>query len=121
MSSQTAPWHSAPMCRESDFDRPNTESDDVIAVDGPSTDRGPGPEGAAEVLERIRAGEVGTVIVGGCDTNGIFRAKRLSAGRFAGMLPEPIVPVGPEVLSMDYADFPQARPPDFEGWWPDWT
>jgi glutamine synthetase len=75
---------------------------------------------AAQVLEGIRAGDFDEVIVGGCDLNGVFRAKRIPAARFAAM-DEPGVEFSEYMWVMDIDDYPQPRPEGFQGWWPDWT
>lgn len=74
---------------------------------------------AAAVLDQIRTGEISTVIVGGCDVNGVFRAKRLPSRRFAARS-EPFVEFSEYMWAMDIDDFPQPRPAGFTGSWPEW-
>jgi glutamine synthetase len=79
-----------------------------------------GPEGAHSILEKIRAGEIETVVVGGCDMNGVFRAKRMPAQRF-GASDEPYVEFSEYMWAMDIDEYAQPRPADFKGWWPEWS
>lgn len=77
-------------------------------------------EHVGRVRQLIKEYELDTVIVGGCDINGIFRGQRLPAWRFER---EPDAPVYfcDHVVTMDVEIEPIPREPDFEGWWPDWS
>ncbi len=85
---------------------------DPVAPDRPNT-----AADAAEVMNAIRSGEITTVIVGGCDLSGVFRAKRISAERFLGS-DEPSVQFSEYTFVIDIADHVQPRPEGYEGWWP---
>jgi glutamine synthetase len=95
------------------------QSHDSIAASG-STFEDQAPEDAATVLEQIRSGQITTVIVGGCELNGVFCAKRVPSSRFAASS-EPSVEFSEYMWAMDLDQIPQPRPPDFEGWWPTWS
>src|SRR6185503_11030256 len=71
-------------------------------------------------IEQIRTGEITTVVAGGCDLNGTFRAKRFPAERIAGK-PAPEVEFSEAIWTMDLVDFPQPTPPGYEGTWPSWA
>lgn len=73
---------------------------------------------AAAVMEQIRSGEIATVIVGGCDLNGLYRAKRMPADRFAAK-DRPGLEFSEYMWAMDVDDYPQPTPEGIEGW-PDW-
>ena len=79
-----------------------------------------GADDAETVLQQIRSGAISTVIVGGCDLNGIFRAKRIPAERFAAS-PEPTVEFSEYMWAMDIDEVALPRPENFEGWWPTWA
>lgn len=79
-----------------------------------------GSDDAATVLEQIRSGEIATVVVGGCDHNGVFRAKRVPGQRFAAAA-EPRIEISEYVWVMDLDDYAQPAPAGFAGWWPDWA
>ena len=72
---------------------------------------------AAEVMNAIRAGEITTVIVGGCDLSGTFRARRISADRFLAS-EEPGMQISEYTFVVDIADHVQPPPEGYEGWWP---
>lgn len=91
---------------------------DSIALDRLSADGRPSPADSAAVLEQIRSGEIDTVIVGGCDLGGVFRAKRVPAERFASM-EEPLIEFSEYMWAMDIDDYAQPTPDGIEGW-PDW-
>jgi glutamine synthetase len=92
---------------------------DPIALDPPKTNGRGAPQDASAVMEQIRSGEISTVIMGGCDLAGIFRAKRIPASRFAGSA-EPMIEFSEYMWAMDIDDFPQPPPGHIEGW-PDWS
>jgi glutamine synthetase len=75
---------------------------------------------AADVLEQLRAGELDTVIVGGCDTNGVFRAKWVTAEKFLRRL-ESGFELSEYVWGLDIADEAQPPPPGLEDVWPWWA
>lgn len=60
-----------------------------------------------------------TVVLGGCDTNGTFRAKRLPADRFAGGA-APAVSFSDGIWAMDLHDALQPPPSGFAHWFPSW-
>lgn len=93
---------------------------DPIALDRSQSNGRSAPQDAAAVLEQIRSGEISTVVVGGCDQNGIFRAKRVPAERFAAS-ERPGVEFSEYLWVMDYDDYPQPRPDGYEQWWPEWA
>jgi glutamine synthetase len=70
-----------------------------------------------ETLEAIRTGAVRSVIVGGCDINGVFRAKRVPAERYAAGGP---VEFSDYMWVMDLDEYPQPTPGDYPHWWPSW-
>lgn len=70
-----------------------------------------------EVMEEIRSGEISAVIVGGCDTSGVYRGKRLSAARFLRSA-ESAMKISEYTFAIDIGETPQPRPGDFQGWWP---
>jgi glutamine synthetase len=78
------------------------------------------PRSAAEVLERVRSGDIATVVAGGCDTNGVFRAKRMPAAHFAGD-GEVTVEFSEYMWAMDLDEYPQPEPDGYAHWWPSWT
>ena len=59
-----------------------------------------------------------TVIVGGADLNGVFRAKQIAASRFAGS--PPAVAFSDGIWAMNLFDELQPPPPDFPFWFPSW-
>lgn len=93
---------------------------DSIALDRSQSNGSGAPQDAAAVLEQIRSGEVKTVIIGGADHSGLFRAKRVPASRFAAS-DHPGIEFSEYMWVMDIEDYPQPSPKDFEGWWPDWA
>lgn len=80
-----------------------------------------GAEDAAAVLQQIRSGEITSVIVGGCDTNGVLRGKRVSSERFiAGA--QPAFEISELLWVLDIADAGLVpRPAGYDGWWPEWA
>ncbi|WP_217544828.1 glutamine synthetase family protein [Streptomyces sp. GbtcB6] len=79
---------------------------------------------AAESLEAIRkdleTGEIDTILVGGADSNGAFRAKRLPVSRFARD-PSDAQHFSDLVFALDHMDAIIAPPPDYPGWFPNWS
>lgn len=82
-----------------------------------NADRRDAPLDAAAVMEEIRSGAIRTVIVGGCDTVGVFRTKRVSGERFARGA-DPMMNISEYMFGVDIADGLQSRPSGYEGWWP---
>jgi len=80
----------------------------------------PSGDGSSRVMEKMRSGAIKWVVVGGCDWNGVFRAKRVPAGRFASTS-ELAVEFSEYMWVMDLEDQPQPTPPGFEGHWPDYS
>ncbi|MFN8215307.1 MAG: glutamine synthetase family protein [Solirubrobacterales bacterium] len=93
-------------------------SQDPVALDRSRSNGGSSPDDAAAVMEQIRSGEITTVIVGGCDFSGLYRAKRMPADRFAAKR-VPGLEFSEYMWAMDVDDYPQPTPEGFEGW-PDW-
>lgn len=73
----------------------------------------------ADVLERIASGEIASVIVGGADTNGVFRAKRIPAARLDARGAAE-VEFSSYMWAMDLDDHPQPAPEGYAHWWPSW-
>lgn len=92
---------------------------DPIAVDPPMTNGRGAPQDAAAVLEQVRSGELDTVIIGGCDLAGLFRAKRIPAARFAAS-DEPSIEFSEYMWAMDIDDYAQPAPANIPGW-PTWA
>jgi glutamine synthetase len=97
--------------------------EDVLVVEALSNDPKVALSGqpltADEVLERVRSGEISTVITGGCDTNGVYRAKRVPAERFATD-GEVVVEFSEYMWIMDLDQVPQPAPAAYKHWWPTW-
>ena len=93
-------------------------SQDPIAADRTRSNGSSSPDDAAAVMDQIRSGEIATVVVGGCDFSGLYRAKRVPAERFAAKS-VPGVEFSEYMWAMDIDDYPQPTPDGFEGW-PDW-
>ncbi len=92
-------------------------SQDSVALERFDAGDGALPLEAAAVLEQIRSGEIKAVVVGGADTSGIFRAKRISARRFA-RTDAPVVQFSEHMFAVDISDRLQPRPDGYEGHWP---
>jgi glutamine synthetase len=74
-------------------------------------------ESVARCRALVEEHRLETVIVAGCDVNGILRGKRLAAQRFATDPAAP-VPLSDLVLVLDVRGELVVRPKQFEGWWP---
>lgn len=74
---------------------------------------------SAEVLSSIGAGRVGSIIVGGADTNGVFRAKRVPASHLDDK-GSAKVEFSSYMWVMDLDDNPQPEPDGYRHWWPSW-
>lgn len=96
------------------------QSRDVIAADRSPLEALGGAEDAAFVFDQIRSGSISTVIVGGSDLCGVFRAKRVPAERFASSS-EPSVEFSEYMWAMDIDENALPRPDNFVGWWPSWA
>lgn len=88
-------------------------------VPAPVLGNGTATLSGTDVLDRIRSGEVSSVIVGGCDTNGVFRAKRIPA-KSLGEGGAAEVEFSNYMFVMDLDDFPQPEPEGYAHWWPSW-
>ncbi|MFD9624027.1 glutamine synthetase family protein [Streptomyces virginiae] len=75
---------------------------------------------AAATCDAIQSNNLDTIIVGGSDINGIFRGKRLPAERFIANPYEP-VRFADYFIALDPSQHLIPPPPDFDGWWPDWS
>lgn len=74
---------------------------------------------AALVGQQLRDGGTRRVLVGGCDINGIFRAKFVPGDRFVAD-PGAAVHFADVFGIMDVQDDFMPRPEGFVGWWPTW-
>lgn len=72
---------------------------------------------AEQVMDEIRSGVIETVIVGGCDTNGLFRSKRMSSERFAREA-DPLMNMSEYMFGMDISGGIPPRPENYDGLWP---
>jgi glutamine synthetase len=77
------------------------------------------PAAAALASERLRDCGAQRVLVGGCDINGIFRAKFVPGDRFIAD-PAAAVHFADVFAIMDVQDDFMPRPDGFTGWWPTW-
>src|SRR5688500_5251320 len=77
-------------------------------LEGPSQD---------EIIAAIREGQLRSVIVGGADMNGVFRAKRVPAERFKSVH---AIEFSDYMWVMDLDDYPQPKPEGHDRWWPSW-
>jgi glutamine synthetase len=72
-----------------------------------------------DIKELFGKHAIDTVLIGGCDINGIFRGKRIPAWRF---LENPSAPVhfADFLCIMDWQDEVMQVPRGYAGWWPSW-
>ncbi|HVO54022.1 MAG TPA: glutamine synthetase family protein [Solirubrobacterales bacterium] len=84
-----------------------------------SNGRGQPAEGPEAVLGALKAGEIDTVIVGGSDLDGIFRAKRIPAERFLAS-EQPKVEFSEYIIVMDIEEVALPEPKGYPHRWPDW-
>jgi glutamine synthetase len=92
------------------------EQQDSVALDRLSDERRD-PQDAEAVMEDIRLGKITTVVFGGCDLSGVFRAKRMPARILLGS-PEPTIQFAEYLFAIDIEDQIQPEPEGYEGWWP---
>lgn len=70
--------------------------------------------------ETIEQNGIHTVLLGGCDINGIFRGKRVPAWRFLND-PNEAMHFADVQCVMDWVDDIMPTPsPEYTGWWPSW-